>query len=119
MCCAWHDDVMPPTLAVRGTLRVHISELDIGAIRAGARHHPVKTAVPLSALRERLGGDEGEIVDEFGDAHALLLGEWADRHPETLVTIYFSFQQNNAPLGFRGSVYPSDVLALVRAPEPR
>ena len=30
-------------------------------------------------------------------------------------SISFSFQQSNAPAGFRGTVYPSDVLALVRA----
>ncbi|MDF2751086.1 MAG: hypothetical protein K0T00_2262 [Gaiellaceae bacterium] len=95
---------------------MRVQRLDTSGVpNAAARAHLAENAVPLSALRERVGGDVGEIVDEFGDAHALLLGEWTSRDPDTLVTISFSFQQSNAPAGFRGTVYPSDVLALVRA----
>ena len=107
---------MQRSLAVRGTLCVHVRKLDTSGVpNVEARAHLVENAVPLTALRKKAGGDKGEIVDEFGDAHALLLGEWASSDPETLVTISFSFQQSNAPAGFRGTVYPSDVLALVRA----
>jgi hypothetical protein len=107
---------MQRSLAVRGTLRLRVQRLDTsGVANAAARALLAENAVPLSALRERVGGDVGEIVDEFGDAHALLLGEWASCDPDTLVTISFSFQQSNAPAGFRGTVYPSDVLARARA----
>ncbi len=108
---------MDESLAVRGTLRVHVNELSTGEVaRTELRDYLVGSAVPLSLLREALGGDAGEIIDEFGDAHELLIKEWANRAPETLLTIYFTFQQSNAPTGLRGSTYPADVLDLVRAP---
>ena len=89
---------MGESLAVRGTLRVHVVELSTGDVaRAELRDYLVGSAVPLSLLREALGGDAGEIIDEFGDAHELLIKEWANRPPETLLTIYFTFQQSNAP----------------------
>ena len=108
---------MDESLAVRGTLRVHVDELSTGDVaRAELREYLVGAAVPLSRLREALSGDAGEIIDEFGDAHELPIEEWANRPPETLLTIYFTFQQSNAPTGLRGSTYPADVLELVRAP---
>ena len=80
------------------------------------RKYLEESAVRLSTLREALGGDEGTISDEFGDPHELGLADWVDHPPDTLLTISFTFQQSNAPHGFRGSTYPPDVLDLVRAP---
>ena len=102
--------------AVRGTLRVHVEELDLERVsRAQLREYLARAAVTLSAVRERLGGSHGEIVDQFGDPHSLSVAEWSHHEPETRLTIYFTFQQDNAPEGFRGSTYPLDVLSFVRA----
>ena len=60
----WHDGVMDESLAVRGTLRVHVNELSTGEVaRTELRDYLVGSAVPLSLLREALGGDAGEIID--------------------------------------------------------
>ena len=108
---------MRDSLAVRGTLNVVFDELNASGIRRPEfRKHLEESAVRLSTLREALGGAEGTIVDEFGDPHELSLEQWADHPPDTLLTIYFTFQQSNAPTGFGGSTYPQDVLDLVRAP---
>ena len=102
--------------AVRGTLRLHVEELDLERVsRAQLREYLARAAVTLSAVRERLGGSHGEIVDQFGDPHSLSVAEWSHSEPETRLTIYFTFQQDNAPEGFRGSTYPLDVLSFVRA----
>jgi len=109
--------------AVRGTLRLHVEELDLESVaraqmsvsRAQLREYLARAAVTLSSVQERLGGSHGEIVDQFGDPHSLSVAEWSHREPETSLTIYFTFQQDNAPEGFRGSTYPLDVLSFVRA----
>ncbi len=96
---------------------MHIEELDIDAVsRAEARDHLARAAVTLSSVREKLGGSHGEIVDAFGDPHPLSVAEWSRRAPETPLTIYFTFQQDDLPEGFRGSTYPLDVLSFVRPP---
>ncbi len=108
---------MPGSLAVRGTLNVVVDELNASGVRRPEfRKYLETSAVRLSTLREVLGGDEGMIIDEFGDPHELSLADWVDHSPDPLLTIYFTFQQSNAPDGFRGSTYPPDVLDLVRAP---
>jgi hypothetical protein len=107
---------MRDSLAVRGTLSVVVDELNASGVRRlEFRKHLEDSAVRLSTLREALGGASGTIIDEFGDSHELGLEQWADHPPDTLLTIYFTFQQSNAPTGFRGSTYPPDVLDLVRA----
>lgn len=83
--------------------------------RAQMREYLARAAVSLSAVQERLGGSHGEIVDQFGDPHSLSVAEWSHREPETRLTMNFTFQQDNAPEGFRGSTYPLDVLSFVRA----
>jgi hypothetical protein len=112
----WHDGAMRDSLAERGTLSVVVDELNASGVRRPEfRKHLEDSAVRLSTLREALGGASGTIIDEFGDSHELSLEQWADHPPDTLLTIYFTFQQSNAPTGFRGSTYPPDVLDLVRA----
>jgi hypothetical protein len=96
---------------------VHIEEVDLEAVpRKEARDRLSRAAVSLSSVREKLGGDLGAIADEFGDLHPLTLAEWSHREPGTRLTIYFTYQQDNLPEGFRGSIYPMDVLTLLRAP---
>lgn len=105
----------PYAHAVRGTLRLHIEESDLDAVRRpDAREHLAAAAVSLSALRKKLRRGHGAIVDPFGDTHPLSLSSWATREPETRITIYFTYQQHNLPEGFRGSIFPLDVLSLVR-----
>lgn len=96
---------------------MHIQELDVEAVsRQEARDVLSSRAVTLSSVRDKLGGSHGEMVDDFGDPHPLSVAEWSDREPETGLTIYFTYQQDNLPEGFRGSVYPVDVLSRLRAP---
>ena len=92
-----------------------VSRAQMSVSRAQLREYLARAAVTLSSVQERLGGSHGEIVDQFGDPHSLSVAEWSHRELETRLTIYFTFQQDNAPEGLRGSTYPFDVLSFVRA----
>jgi len=52
---------------------VDVGELDVH-VPAGSkwRDELDRIAVPLSALREKLGGDDGNVTDEFGESHSIL-----------------------------------------------
>jgi hypothetical protein len=73
------------------------------------RDELTRIAVPLSTLREKLGGEEGVVTDEFGESHPISIVEWTGHDPATRLLIWFTYQQRNAPEGFRESVYPPDV----------
>jgi hypothetical protein len=73
-------------------------------------------SVPLSVLRNALGGDDGALLDEFGRAHPVSLAPWADRDPSTRLLFHFTFQQRDAPPGLNASVYFGDVLARLVPP---
>ncbi|HET9289233.1 MAG TPA: hypothetical protein VFO26_16895 [Gaiella sp.] len=99
------------TNVARGTLELHVDEVDVH-VPTGSRWRDELRgiALPVSTLRETLGGEEGLVTDEFGDSHPISIAEWADRDPETRLLVWFTYQQQNAPDGFRGSIYPPDVL---------
>jgi hypothetical protein len=99
------------TNAVPGTLQLRVDEVDVHVPRGSRwRDELTRIAVPLSTLRERLVGEEGLVTDEFGDSHPISIAEWKGHDPATRPLIWFTYQQRNAPEGFRGSVYPPDVL---------
>lgn len=70
-----------------------------------------RLGVSLQELRERFGGDEGIVVDGFDAPHRVSIARWATSDPGTRLVVGFSYQQRNAPVGLRGTVYPPDVLA--------
>ncbi len=95
----------------RGTLELHVDEVDVHVPRGSRwRDELTRVAVPLSTLREKLRGDEGLVTDEFGDSHPISVATWADHEAATRLLIWFTYQQRDAPDGFRGSIYPADVL---------
>ena len=98
--------------AVPGTLRLHVDNLDVAVPRDSKWRGDFETtvSVSLSELREQMGGHEGTLTDEFGAEHPLSLARWAGDDPATPLVVWFSYQQADAPDGFRGSVYPNDVL---------
>lgn len=106
--------------AVPGTLRLHVDELDVAVPRDSKWRDDFETtiSVSLDALRERLGGESGTITDAFGAAHSLSVARWAGKDPATRLVVWFSYQQADLPDGFRGSVYPDDVLARVHPGHP-
>lgn len=81
------------------------------------REHIERIAVALGTLRERLGGDEGYVVDDLGGAHPISLAHWREAPAETRLVASFSYQQPDVPKGMRATVYVHDVLARIRAPE--
>lgn len=107
---------MPWTNAVPGTLRLHVEELDVAVPQDSKWREDFETTISVSLreLRERLDGNDGTLTDEFGAEHPLSVARWADDDPATRLVVWLSYQQDDAPEGFRGSVYPSDVLARVR-----
>jgi hypothetical protein len=67
------------TNAVRGTLELHVDEVDVHVPRRSRwRDELTRIAVPLSTLREKLGGEDGLVADEFGDSHPISVAMWAD-----------------------------------------
>src|SRR5262245_8718458 len=103
--------------AVRSTVEAHVSELDELAASSQELADALESlSVPLEALRERFGGDEGVVVDGFGDPHALSLAKWTTSDPETRLIVWFSHRQRDAPAELRGSIHPSDVLAKAYPP---
>lgn len=104
------------TNSVPGTLRLHVEELDVAVPQDSKWREDFETTISVSLreLRERLDGNDGTLTDEFGAEHPLSVARWADNDPATRLVVWFSYQQDDAPEGFRGSVYPSDVLARVR-----
>jgi hypothetical protein len=109
------------TNAVPGTLQVHVDEFDDHVSPESEwRDALERISVTLAALRDKLGGDYGEITAEFGESHKVSLARWVGREPETRLLVWFSYQQQDAPEGLRGSVYPPDILARAHpvAPPP-
>jgi hypothetical protein len=107
------------TNAVPGTLQVHVDELDEHAPpNSKWRDALDRISVTLAALREKLGGDYGAITAEFGESHEISLARWAGRDPETRLLVWFSYQQRDAPAGFRGSIYPPDILTRAHPAAP-
>jgi hypothetical protein len=86
---------------------------------ADDRWRPVlaELSVSLADVRSRVGGDEGTARDGFGDTHAISLGPLEMSAADTLVVVWFSYQQVGMPDGLRGSIYPSDVLAMLGPPD--
>ncbi len=78
----------------RGTLELHVDEVDVHVPRGSRwRDELTRIAVPLSTLREKLGGDEGLVTDEFGDSHPISVATWADHDSATRLLIWFTYQQ--------------------------
>jgi hypothetical protein len=99
------------TNAVPGTLQLHVGEVDAHVPRGSRWRDELRgIAVTFSTLREKLGGAEGLVTDEFGDSNPISIAKWADHDPATRLLIWFTYQQQDAPEGFRGSVYLPDVL---------
>ena len=108
------------TNVVPGTLCLHVEEVRKGAAPESKWTELAETcSVPLAALREALGAaDEGEVVDPFGEAHPISLKRWSNSDPATRLLVSFSYQQNDAPERFRGTVYPPDMLSRARPAAP-
>jgi hypothetical protein len=93
------------------SVRLHIEARDEVGAKEKWREHFDAISVPLSVLRDALGGEPGSLLDEFGRAHQVSLAPWADWDPSTRLLFYFTFQQRDAPLELHGSIYFGDVLA--------
>jgi hypothetical protein len=104
------------TNVVPGTLCLHVEEVRKGPAPESKWTELAETfSVPLAALREALGAaDEGVILDPFGKAHPISLKRWSKNAPATRLLVWFSYQQNDAPEGLRGTIYPPDMLARAR-----
>ena len=98
--------------AERRTVHAHVADLDrFLPSDSEWRGDMRRMSVSLLELRERFGGDEGVVVDGFAAPHRVSLAPWAAGDPATRLVVWFSYQQRDLPLGFRGSIYPPDVLA--------
>jgi hypothetical protein len=98
-------------------MRFHLEEL--GSARAAVepqwRGHLDRIAVELDALRQALGGEEGLVRDDLGEAHRLSLAPWRDAPPGTRLVASCSYEHDVGP----SRVYLHDVLArIVRQPGP-
>ncbi len=62
---------------------------------------------PLCAVRARLGGEAGEIVDPWGGMHRLDLSSWHDRDPKaTFVHVCFRWRHAGLPPPLWNTAYP-------------
>jgi hypothetical protein len=99
------------TNVVPSTVEAQVGDLD-GFLPRDSEWRPAldRLSVPLGALRDRFGGDEGIVVDGFSAPHHVSIARWASSDPDTRLVVWFSFQQYDAPPVLRGTIYPPDIL---------